>query len=164
MRFRALSNSITDRRLPAIESNGAYSAEQCTFCAFDVFAGRRPVMHKIDVAIHDNIVEVGIAGKLEKEHYDLFLPQLERLIKERGTIRLLVHMEDFEGWSAGAMWEDIKFDYKHFRDIERLALVGDSQWKRAIELFCKPFTSATTRYFDTADAEEAKRGIYKKSA
>jgi len=30
-------------------------------------------------------------------------------------------MTGFHGWDAGALWEDIKFDIKHFGDIERLA-------------------------------------------
>jgi len=35
-------------------------------------------------------------------------------------------MEDFQGWDAGALLEDVKFDVKHFSDIEWLAFVGDN--------------------------------------
>ena len=31
---------------------------------------------------------------------------------------MLVEMHDFHGWTAGAIWEDIRFDAKHFTDIE----------------------------------------------
>ena len=61
----------------------------------------------------------------------------------------------FHGWEAGALWEDIKFDMKHYRDIERLALVGESKWEKGMSVFCKPFTTAKIRYFDSKDIDEA---------
>ena len=49
------------------------------------------------------------------------MPVVEAAIKEHGKVRMLVVMHDFHGWTAGALWEDIKFDMHHFRDIGRLA-------------------------------------------
>jgi hypothetical protein len=107
----------------------------------------------------DNIVEVHATGKLSKEDYQHFAPALEQVIAARGKIRLLFEMTDFHGWEMGALWEDIKFDAKHFRDIERLAIIGESQWEKGMATFCKPFTSATVKYFDHAQAAEARRWI-----
>jgi hypothetical protein len=45
---------------------------------------------------------------------------------------------------------------KHFSDIERLAMVGDKKWQHGMATFCKPFTKATVRYFDQAQAAEAR--------
>ena len=56
-------------------------------------------------------------------------------------------------------WEDIKFDSKHFADIERLAMVGEKKWQHGMATFCKPFTKATIRYFDHADAAEARKWL-----
>jgi hypothetical protein len=80
---------------------------------------------------------------------------VERLVKEHGKIRMLVNMLDFHGWTAGALWEDIKFDAKHFNDIERIAIVGETQWEHGMAIFCKPFTIAKIRYFDSAAGSEA---------
>ena len=41
-------------------------------------------------------------------------------------------MKDFHGWDAGALWEDIKFDLKHFSDIERVAMVGEKKWQKGM--------------------------------
>jgi len=101
-------------------------------------------------------LEVRLSGKLTKDDYTLFVPAVERLVNKHGKIRMLVEMHDFHGWTAGALWEDIKFDRKHFRDIERLAIVGETQWEKGMAAFCKPFTSATVRYFDHAKAAEAR--------
>ena len=64
-------------------------------------------------------------------------------------------MHDFHGWTLGAVWEDVKFDLRHFSHIERLALVGDTKWEAGMAMFCKPFTTAKVRYFDESKAEEA---------
>jgi hypothetical protein len=57
------------------------------------------------------------------------------------------------------LWEDIKFDVKHFRDIERLALVGEKKWEEGMATFCKPFTTAEVRYFDRAQVDDAREWI-----
>lgn len=106
------------------------------------------------------VLSLKLAGKLTKEDYEHFLPVVGRLIDQHGKIRLLVQMHDFHGWTMSAMWEDIKFDWKHFNHLERLALVGERKWEAGMAMFCKPFTTATVRYFDEEHAEEASNWIH----
>jgi len=114
---------------------------------------------EIEERTHNKVVEVRLSGKLAKEDYEMFVPKIEKLIREHGKIRILLALIDFDGWTAGALWEDIKFDAKHFNDIERLAIVGDSKWEKGMAVFCKPFTTAKIRYFDVKDMEEAQQWI-----
>ena len=102
------------------------------------------------------LLELQLTGKLTKEHYQQFIPAVERLVKEHGRIRLLVEMHDFHGWTAGALWQDIKFDARHFKDIERVALTGETKWQHGMAVFCKPFTAAKIRYFERAAIDEAR--------
>jgi hypothetical protein len=102
------------------------------------------------------VLEVQLTGKLAKEDYERFVPVAERLVKEHGKIRMLVEMHDFHGWTAGAVWEDIRFDARHFTDIERLAMVGETKWQHGMAVFCKPFTAAEIRYFDHAAIDQAR--------
>src|SRR5262249_33887071 len=74
------------------------------------------------------LLAVKISGKLTKEDYQHFVPVAERLIQQHKKIRILCQLQDFHGWEMGALWEDIKFDIKHFAHIERLALVGETRW------------------------------------
>jgi hypothetical protein len=60
---------------------------------------------------------------------------------------------------AGALWSEIKLDIRLFADIERLAVVGDKKWEQGMATFFKPFTKAATRYFDQADAAEARKWL-----
>ena len=101
------------------------------------------------------IVTIQATDKLTKQDYEQFVPQVEQSIKTFGKIRMVFEMKDFHGWEAAALWQDLKFDIKHFRHIERLAMVGEKRWEKGMSVFCKPFTSAKIRYFDTADTDEA---------
>jgi hypothetical protein len=114
----------------------------------------------VDMHEEGKILAVKLTGKLTKEDYEQLLPEVERLVKEHGKLRMLVQMRDFHGWTAGALWQDIKFDLKHFRDIERLALVGEKAWESGMAVFCKPFTTATIRYFDESDTAQAEAWIH----
>ena len=101
------------------------------------------------------ILILNLSGKLTKEDYAHFTPEVEKAVKDHGKIRMLVRMHDFHGWSLGAVWEDFKFDLHHFSHIERLALVGENRWEAGMAVFCKPFTTAKVRYFDESKADEA---------
>ena len=106
------------------------------------------------------LLEVTLSGKLHADDYERFGPEVNRLVQQHGKLRMLVRMQDFHGWSMGALWEDIKFDVRHFSHIERLAMVGDKAWEKAMSVFCKPFTTAAIRYFDVSQADEAERWIH----
>jgi hypothetical protein len=101
-------------------------------------------------------VVVHVTGKLQKADYGGFRAAFDPLVRAHGKLRVLFDMVDFHGWDAGAAWEDLKFGVAHFSDIERLALVGEQQWQHAMATIARPFTRATVRYFDRADAAQAR--------
>ena len=102
------------------------------------------------------LLNVHVSGKLTSADYDHFIPEFERLVGLHGKLRVLFDMTDFHGWDAGALWADTKFAIKHFADIERIAMVGETKWQHGMATFCKPFTKATVRYFDHAEAASAR--------
>jgi hypothetical protein len=102
------------------------------------------------------ILEVRVSGRLLHEDYKQFVPEFERLAKQNGRIRVLFVMIDFHGWDGSALWDDLKFELKHFSDIERLAMVGEKKWEKGMSVFCKPFTTAKIRYFDRAAIDDAE--------
>jgi len=125
-----------------------------------------PVTEKpsIEVSTEANgkLIVVHIGGKLHTEDYQHFVPTVEKSIQEHGTVRMLVQMHNFHGWDAGALWQDIKFDARHFDQIERLALVGETTWEKWMAAFCKPFTTASVRYFASDQLKAARDWIIAK--
>ena len=106
------------------------------------------------------ILMVKLSGKLTKQDYEHFVPEVGRLIARARQDPHPGHMHDFHGWTMGALAEDFMFDLKHFAQIERLALVGDRKWEADMAMFCKAFTNATIRYFDEARFDEAISWIH----
>jgi len=105
------------------------------------------------------VLEVHLSGKLEKADYETFSPIVEGMIKEHGKVRMLVILDDFHGWKMGALWEDIKFDVKHFNDVERLALVGETKWEKGMATFCRPFTTAKVKFFPHDQLADARQWV-----
>lgn len=113
---------------------------------------------KIEAETHRPLLEIRVEGKLTSKDYESFVPEIEALMKT-GKIRILLELIRFHGWTAGALWEDTKFAAKHLNDLERIAIAGDKKWEKGMATFCKPFTRATIRYFDSDEIERAKKWI-----
>lgn len=104
-------------------------------------------------------LEVIVTGKLTAEDYHRFVPEFEKLVRQHGKISVLFDMLAFEGWDIRALWEDIRFDTKHFADIDKLAMVGDKQWEKWMSDFCRPFTKANIRFFEPTEIPRARQWI-----
>jgi hypothetical protein len=106
------------------------------------------------------ILALTLTGTLTRQDYEHFTPVVERAVETHGKIRLLVQMTGFHGWTLGALWDDLKFDIRHFSQVERLAMVGDHKWESWMAMFCKPFTTAEIRYFDQNREVEADDWVH----
>ena len=65
--------------------------------------------------------------------------QLDHIIKEFGTINMLVDIQDFQGIELKAVWDDLILGIKHWNDIQRLAAVGARKWEEWMVDLVKPF-------------------------
>ena len=113
-------------------------------------------LEKID---DKTIVTITFKGKVDKEDYDLLLPQLEGIIEKGKRVRMLIVLEAFKGWSMGAAWEDTKFGLAHFNDIEKIAIVGEKKWEQLMAVFLKPFTRAAVQYFQHKHLDDARAWV-----
>jgi hypothetical protein len=109
--------------------------------------------------ISERVLHVRLNGTLTDDDYKQFVPELERLIAQHGSLRLLIEMSDFHGWSAGALWDDLKVLLKHGKEIERVAIVGEKSWQEWMARMAKPFLHSTIQFFDRAHASEARRWV-----
>jgi hypothetical protein len=109
----------------------------------------------IELVEEGKFVNLKITGKLEKEDYEFFVPEIDQQIERYGKVNMLLELIDFHGWTAGAAWEDTKFGIRHFNDIERLAIVGDKAWEKGMAYFCKVFMTAKVQYFDVSERDKA---------
>jgi hypothetical protein len=93
--------------------------------------------HGISVAIKRNkkrlFIEIIMLGKLTHEDYQIFVPMVDKALKEAKKIEadLLVDMRDFKGWEFLAAWDDFKFGVKHRNAFDRMAIIGNKKWEEA---------------------------------
>ncbi len=103
-----------------------------------------------------NIIGIKVRGKLVHEDYAQFVPKLEQLIEQHGSIRCYCELTEFHGLTPHALWDELKFDAKHCRDIERCAIVGDPSWHHWMTKMGQTiFRRADVRYFDESQSQEA---------
>src|SRR5262245_52692216 len=68
-------------------------------------------------------------GHLEASDYtDVLMPAVRGLIDLGERVRIVLVFERFEGMSASAAWQDIKFGVEYLSRWERVALVTDLDW------------------------------------
>ncbi|MGZ3413885.1 MAG: STAS/SEC14 domain-containing protein [Isosphaeraceae bacterium] len=101
-----------------------------------------------------------VSGKLAHQDYERFVPLLEKLIEDHGSVRCLVELTDLQGIEPRALWDEIQFDVHHARQIERCAVVGDKKWEAWMTKLSRPiFARAEMRFFDRAETEKAWQWI-----
>ncbi len=115
------------------------------------------------LSIHEepgtNIIYTTAIGKLDQNDYDRLLPLAEAIIKREGSIRWYFEMEDFDGWTTGTAWRDLKFDVRHASDFEKVAIVGRQEWMRWATEVMQPFTSGEVEHFSLEEQAAAKAWI-----
>ena len=96
-----------------------------------------------------------LSGKLHHEDYKSFVPAVEAVLAAQGKVRLFAQLEDFHGADLHAVWDDLKFGFKHYGDFERIAMVGDRNWEKWMVQMSRPFTKAKVMFFDRSDVDAA---------
>jgi hypothetical protein len=71
--------------------------------------------------------------------------------------RVLIELEDFQGWSKEPDWEKSFFLTEDQTFISKIAVVGDEQWKDQVFLFMgKGMRKTAIEFFPTPQIAEAK--------
>jgi hypothetical protein len=97
-----------------------------------------------------------VSGKVLHRDYHQFVPLVEELIQKHGSVRCYIEMIGFHGIELRALWDEIKFDVRHGRQIERCAVVGDRAWEAWMTRLSRPiFPRAEIRFYDVAEWDKA---------
>ncbi|MCC9137959.1 STAS/SEC14 domain-containing protein [Pontibacter silvestris] len=102
-----------------------------------------------------DLAAMRISGQVDKQDYDVMLPLLEEKIKQYKKIRVYAEVQDVDEYSAKALWEEIRYDFKHANNFSQVVIVGDKKWLDWITSAASPFTSADVKYFETSQRTEA---------
>jgi hypothetical protein len=119
-------------------------------------------MHEIKKWSSGNVVAMALSGKLTHADYAEIVPFLSKLIKKYRVIRILIELNNFEGWAGVATLDDIVFVFRYSTHIERMAFLVDAQQDRLALLLDRPFGRAlgeNVKYFHNKYREDAWRWV-----
>ncbi len=73
----------------------------------------------------DGVLALRAIGKVERSDYETVLePAVEAMIADKGEVRFVFVLGDeFDGYTAGATWEDAKLGIGHASKWKRIAVV-----------------------------------------
>jgi hypothetical protein len=112
----------------------------------------------------DNIYRLDVSGVLSRadlDHaQDVLLAGMEHAAL--GKVRLLVVLNDFQGWDSKSNWSDLSFYVRHGDRIERIAIVGDSRWRDHAMMFAAAdLRRGPVEFFDVARLDAANSWLSK---
>ena len=103
------------------------------------------------------IISAKISGELDKSEVSQMQTAALDAIRRCGKISALFILENFSGWKRAGDWGDISFMSAHDKDIARIAVVGEEQWRDLVYAFlAKGFRGAAVEYFLPADLVKAR--------
>lgn len=117
--------------------------------------------HEILHSNEDGIVHARLSGAMTLADQQALEDLARRLIDAGGKVRLLVTLEDFEGWAKDSAWgDDLGFQLDYGNEIVRIAVVGDPRWKdQALMFVGKGFRATEIEYFQPDSLAGAKGWI-----
>jgi hypothetical protein len=124
------------------------------------------------VYLGDDMIEVTEAGGpeflevrmtapiTESDYTDVLTPAIDRAIEQAENIRLLVILDGGPGdFTAGAMWQDSRLGFKHWRGFDRCAIAtDDSTMTRLISVF-GVLMPCPVALFGLSEADDARRWL-----
>jgi hypothetical protein len=105
----------------------------------------------------DNIYALRITGNLTKSDLGAVQDIAGDEIDDGAKPRLLVTLEDFEGFERGASWGELEFLSTHINDIVKIAIIGDPKWESDALAFAGAGSrQAPVKFFPTTKTSEAR--------
>jgi SpoIIAA-like len=108
----------------------------------------------------DDICMPRISGTLKRSEFAAEQSRLARQIDTGSKPRLLVILENFEGWERGADWNDLDFMISHGGKITKIAIVAEPRWEPLALAFAGAgVRRAPVKFFSPNELEQARRWL-----
>ncbi len=105
----------------------------------------------------DDIHVLRVSGILNRSEFGAEQSAIARKIDTGSKPRLLVILEDFEGWERGADWNDLDFMISHGGEISKIAIVAEPRWDALALAFAGAgFRRAPVKFFPPNELEQAR--------
>lgn len=109
----------------------------------------------------NDVVGLDIKGLITSQDYTYTLiPLIAEREKMHEKLKMICILgEYFDGYSPGAMWDDLRFGFSHMTTFSKVALVTDQEWIRSSAKFFGMLMPTEVMVFDLDEFEDAKNWI-----
>ena len=98
---------------------------------------------------------IRLQGRLTKGDNATFLPTLDEMMAKHKRFRLLLELKGLQGIEPVELWQKLGFESRHFEGCERLALIADKDWMKAVDILSKPFLNGSSKCFSPPELRQA---------
>jgi len=112
-------------------------------------------MHEIIDSPDQNVFGVKLEDALTQDDYDVLVPFLKDRMRRFTTARFCFEMDGVNAWEPEDAWDDLAFDLRHTRDVDRVAVVGDDAWETWTQKLHVLFPEATIGLYTDEEKEDA---------
>ncbi len=110
--------------------------------------------------ISANALRITAPDKLKADDFRQIAPQIDSLISQHGTIRLLIDASGFKGWENIAAFENhAGFIKDHQQKVERIAVIAEHDWQHWLIGAVRIFVHPEVRAYDKGHEGEALQWI-----
>ena len=108
----------------------------------------------------DGVHVVHIRGVLTDDMFKELQNYAAKEIGKMGSIKGLMILDGFQGWPKGARSDNLDFLLQYDSRIEKMAVVGDLQWKEDFLMFLGAgYRKAQIQYFQPEDSAKAREWL-----
>jgi hypothetical protein len=103
-----------------------------------------------------NLWEITISGELRLAELQAVQAGAAIGIATTGSIKALVVLDGFSGWSSADDWSDVSFAANQGDAMEKIAVAGDARWEAEVMMFLGAGLRKTAvRFFPEVGAARA---------
>lgn len=99
-----------------------------------------------------NVIGFKMSGTVTKADYAVLDPAVDAVVKEHGSVNLLLDLSEFHWEKATAWASDINFGHTYKNKIDKMAMVSEAKWVKHLAKLAEPFYAKEIKTF-VADAD-----------
>jgi len=117
-------------------------------------------MIEIEHSRQDDSIVIRVTGTVSRREVDLAAPEIEQALElANEPLKLMIRLEDFEGWEIGGLWEDMVFSVKRRDAFGRIAVIGESTLEKWGTKLAAPFAGSELRFFPQESEDAARKWL-----
>lgn len=104
------------------------------------------------------VIGVEVTGEIDSKEEDRWIDIFDNLIKEYGSINILVLLDGEFSMDIDAAYDDLKWTFKNLKNMNKLAIVSESRvlgWLVAVDSPFGELAGISEKYFETSNLQDA---------